>query len=368
MIILQILVIALLFTLVVGAHEFGHYIVARWRGMEVEEFAIGFGPRVASRKDKHGTIWALRAFPLGGFIRTKGMEPKEDGSEVSVPNGFYSKGLLSRALVLFAGPLFSVLFGWLLFYGNAAIYGWENSPYVGEVQADSPAARAGIQPGDRLLSVNGQEIGYFAQFGENVQLAKGEPLKVIVERNGTQMPLTVNAEFKASEIPPEVLASEEYKKDPKPVDEAYAKKRWLVGVMGEENRSVGVIGAFSVANMHTWRVFSETAKMFSKPERLSQEVGGVITIGRVAGDAVNQGVSYFIIISALISISLGIINMFPIPLLDGGQLLVVGIEALRGGRRLSLKTQEALGFVGILIIAALFFTVTYLDIGRLING
>jgi regulator of sigma E protease len=255
-----------------------------------------------------------------------------------------------------------------LFFGNAAAYGWDNSPYVGEVQPDSPAARAGIQPGDRLRSVNGQDIGYFQQFGENVQLAKGKPLALVLERDGKPVQLTVAPEFKASEVPPEVLASEEYKKDPKPIDEAYAKKRWLVGLMGEETRQVGIVGAFGVANMHTWRVFSETAKMFARPERLSQEVGGVITIGRVAGAAVEQGLSYFIVISALISISLGIINMFPIPLLDGGQLLVVGIEALRGGRRLSLKTQEALGFVGILIIAALFLTVTYLDIGRLING
>ncbi|MEO7453243.1 MAG: RIP metalloprotease [Fimbriimonadales bacterium] len=368
MIILQILVIALLFTLVVGAHEFGHYLFARWRGMDVEEFAIGFGPRMASRTDKHGTVWALRAFPLGGFIRTKGMEPKEDGSEVTVPNGFYSKGLISRALVLIGGPLFSFLFGWLLFFGNAAAYGWENSPYVGTVQPDSPASVAGIQTGDRLVSVNGKEIGYFAQFGEEVQEADGKPLNVVVERDGSPIPLTVTAEFKASEIPQDVLASDEYKEDTEAYKKAFAEKRWLVGVMGERTRPVGLVGAVSVANMNTWRVVSETAKIFAKPERLSKEVGGVIMIGQAAGEAVNQGLSYFIILSALISVSLGIINLIPIPLLDGGQLLVVGIEALRGGRRLSLKTQEALGFVGILIIAALFLTVTYLDVGRLING
>jgi regulator of sigma E protease len=367
MIILQILVIALLFTLVVGAHELGHYLFARWRGMDVEEFAIGFGPRVASRKDKHGTVWALRAFPLGGFVKTKGMEPKEDGSEVNVPNGFYAKGLGSRALVLVAGPLFSFLFGWLLFFGNAAAFGWENSPYVGEVEAGSPAAKAGIQPGDRLVSIDGEDITMFGELGMGVQEKKGKPLNLVVERDGSLIPLTLTAEFKAPGVPPEVANSNEYKNDPE-LQKAYAEKRWLVGVMGERSRDVGVVGAVGVANMHTWRVISETAKIFAKPERLSQEVGGVISIGRAAGAAVEQGISYFIVLSALISVSLGIINLIPIPLLDGGQLLVVGIEALRGGKRLSLKTQETLGFVGILIIAALFLTVTYLDVGRLVSG
>ena len=367
MIILQILVIALLFTLVVGAHEFGHYLFARWRGMDVEEFAIGFGPRVASRKDKHGTVWALRAFPLGGFIKTKGMEPKEDGSEVTVPNGFYAKGLGSRALVLFAGPLFSFLFGWLLFFGNAAGFGWENSPYVGEVEPNSPAAKAGIQPGDRLLSVNGEPIAMFSELGMNVQEQKDKPLNLIVDRKGAQVPLTLKAEFRSPTVPAEVLQSEDYKKDPE-MQKAYAEKRWLVGVMGEPSRKVGIAGAATVASMQTWRVISETAKIFAKPQRLAQEAGGVISIGRAAGAAVEHGLSYFIVLSALISVSLGIINLIPIPLLDGGQLLVVGIEALRGGKRLSLKTQEAMGLVGILIIAALFLTVTYLDIGRLVSG
>ena len=367
MIILQILVIATLFTLVVGAHELGHYLFARWRGMDVEEFAIGFGPKLWSRKDKHGTLWAIRAFPLGGFVRTKGMEPKADGSEVTVPNGFYAKGLGSRALVLVAGPLFSFLFGWLLFFGNAAGFGWTNSPYVGDVQPDSPAAKAGIVKGDRLVSLDGKELLAFTELGEGVQTAKGNPMNLLIERDGKQMPLTIAAEFKAPTIPKEILESDEYKND-KELQESYSEKRWLLGLAGEKNRPVGLMGAAAVASEQTWRVVSETVKIFAKPQRLSQEVGGVISIGKAAGEAVNQGISYFLVLSALISVSLGLINLIPIPILDGGQLLVVGIEALRGGRRLSLKTQEAMGFVGILIIAVLFVTVTYLDIGRLVSG
>lgn len=367
MIILQIVIIALLFTLVVGAHELGHYLFAKWRGMTVEEFAIGFGPKVWTRKGKNGTDFSLRALPLGGFVKIKGMEPKPDGSEVTVENGFYAKGLGSRALVLFAGPLFSFLFGWILFFGNALGFGWNNAPFVGEVVKDSPAFKAGIQSGDKLISVNGDKLEAFTDLGEAVQTAKGSEMTLVIERNGAQQTIPLKAEFTAPTLTSEILNSEEYKNDPE-VRKQLNEKRWLVGVGKPDAQQVGVIGAAGIASEQTWRVISETVKVFQSPKRLAQEAGGVISIGKAAGEAVERGLSYFLMLSALISVSLGLINLIPIPLLDGGQLLVVFLEWLRGGRRLSIKTQEALGFVGILIIAALFLTVTFLDIGRLTRG
>lgn len=367
MIILQVLIIALLFTLVVGAHELGHYLFARWRGMTVEEFAIGFGTKVISRKDRNGTEFSLRVLPLGGFVRIKGMEPKEDGSEVTVANGFYAKGLGSRAIVLFAGPLFSFLFGWLLFFGNAAGFGWNNAPYVGDVIEGSPAAKSGIRTGDKLVSINGTPLQAFTELGEAVQEAKGSQMSLVIERNGVKQTLPLIAEFTAPTLTPEILNSEEYKSDPE-VRKQLNEKRWLVGVGQPDPISVGVIGAAGIATKQTWMVISETVKVFRSPGRLAKEAGGVISIGKAAGQAVERGLSYFLMLSGLISVSLGLINLIPIPLLDGGQLLVVFLEWLRGGRRLSIKTQEALGFVGILIIAALFLTVTFLDIGRLTSG
>jgi regulator of sigma E protease len=371
LIILQIVVILVLFTLVVSAHEFGHYLFARWRGMDVEEFCVlglPFGKKVVLGTTKSGMKVVIHPFcPLGGFVRIKGSEPAPDGSETRIPNGFYNRGLGSRALVLFAGPLFSFLFGWVLFFGNAAAFGWDNAPFVGEVEPGSPASKAGIAKGDRLLTIDGKAIQAFTDLGVAVQEAKGNTMSLIVERSGAEVPIALKAEFKAPTLPPEVLNSEEFKNDPA-VQKAAKEKRWLVGVAAEESHPVGIAGAAGVATNQTWRVISETAKIFAKPERLSKEVGGVISIGKAAGDAVKHGLSYFLMLSGLISVSLGIINLLPIPLMDGGQLMVVAIEALRGGKRLSIKTQEALGFVGILIIAALFLTVTYLDIGRLTSG
>lgn len=367
MIILQILIIALLFTLVVGAHELGHYLFARWRGMTVEEFAIGFGPKIASRKAKNGTEFALRAFPLGGFVRIKGMEPKEDGSEVTVSNGFYSKGLWSRALVLFAGPLFSFLFGWLLFFGDTAAYGWQNSPYIGTVEAGSPAEQAGVVPGDMILSVAGKPVDAFGDVAGPIQEAEGKPVEIVLRRGDRVVESSIAAVFRQPTIPEEIRNSDEFKNDPK-VRKEREEKRWLVGIGGELSHPVGVIGAASVATKQTWRVLYETGKILASPSKLAENAGGVITIGKAAGQAVDRGLSYFLLLSGLISVSLGIINLLPIPLMDGGQLMVVFLEWLRGGRRLSMKTQEVLGFAGLVIIAILFLTVTFLDIGRLTNG
>ncbi|MDQ2986948.1 MAG: M50 family metallopeptidase [Armatimonadota bacterium] len=371
MIILQILIIVALFTLVVGAHEFGHYLFARWRGMDVEEFCflgLPFGRKIVLGQTKSGTKVVIHPFcPLGGFVRIKGSEPAADGSETRIPNGFYSRGLGSRALVLFAGPLFSFLFGWLLFFGDAAAFGWQNSPYIGTVEVGSPAEEAGIEPGDMILKVDGTEVNSFTDVAAPIQAAEGKPVTVEYVRDRNLVTVNIAAEFKAPTLTEEIKNNPVYKES-KELQAEYKKKKWFVGIGSEDAHPVGILGAASVASQQTWRVIAETGKILGSPGRLAKEAGGVISIGKLAGQAVDHGLSYFLALSALISVSLGIINLLPIPLMDGGQLMVVFLEWLRGGRRLSMKTQEALGFVGILIIAALFFTVTYLDIGRLVRG
>lgn len=371
MIILQILIILALFTLVVGAHELGHYLFARWRGMDVEEFCflgLPFGRKIVLGQTKSGTKIVIHPFcPLGGFVRIKGSEPAADGSETKIPNGFYSRGLGSRALVLFAGPLFSFLFGWMLFFGDAAAFGWQNSPYIGTVEAGSPAEKSGVRPGDRILRVDGTEVGSFTDVAAPIQAAEGKPVLVEYERSGSVVRSSIVAEFKTPTLTDEIKNNPAYRES-KELQAEYRKKKWFVGIGSEDARPVGIMGAASVATQQTWRVIAETAKILASPGRLAKEAGGVISIGTAAGKAVDHGLSYFFALSALISVSLGIINLLPIPLMDGGQLMVVFLEWLRGGRRLSMKTQEALGFVGLLIIAALFLTVTYLDIGRLARG
>jgi regulator of sigma E protease len=358
LILLQILIIALLFTIVVGVHELGHFLFARWRGMEGEEFAIGFGKKLLCTKCSRGTEYCLRAIPLGGFVRIKGMEPRADGSETQISRGFYSKSLSSRALVLFAGPLFSILFGYLFFFSEISIYGRRDAPVIGEVAAKSAAEKAGLLAGDTILSLNGTAIDRFSDLRDLVQKSKGEPLRVGIARGGRVLTISLAATNEKLEIPKELIGTPEAKKLP--------KTHWVIGVLPKEFVKVGIGEAASLAGHNTLYIVTETAKVLSSPARIKEEAGGIISIGRAAGQAVDYGVSYFITLAALISVSLGLMNLLPIPLMDGGQLMVVLVEALRGGRRLSLRTQEVIGIVGIVIIGILFVGVTYLDIGRLI--
>ncbi|MBA3725612.1 MAG: RIP metalloprotease [Armatimonadetes bacterium] len=359
MIVLQILVIALLFTIVVGVHELGHFLFARWRGMEVEEFAVGFGKKVFCTKCSKGTEYCLRAIPLGGFVRIKGMEPKPDGSETSISRGFYSRGLGSRALVLFAGPLFSILFGYVFFFGEIAAFGRKDAPVIGEVSGGSAADKAGLRAGDKIVAVDAKPIERFTEIRGLVQESKGKELSLTVERASRRLQVPVSPTYEKVQIP------QEFKDDPGVKD--LPAKQFQLGVKPAPSVPVGLGEAAAVALDNTKMIVTETAKVLTNPARLKKEAGGIISIGKAAGQAVEYGVPYFISIAALISVSLGLINLLPIPLMDGGQLMVVLVEALRGGRRLSLRTQEVLGVVGIVMIGILFISVTYLDIGRLLD-
>ncbi len=335
----------------------------------MEEFSLGFGPKIISRKCSRGTEYVLRALPLGGFVRTKGMEPKADGSESRVENGFYAKGLGSRALVLIAGPLFSILFGYLLFFAGYAAFGEgkpADDPVVGEVIPNKPAAKAGLAEGDRILGVSGQHVSKFNEMKEIIQAFEkknpNKPVPIEISRGGqaitiSVMPVLDKEAVKAGPDFKPVLDS-----DGKPVIEP----QWRIGVWPKIiDVPVSIPTATSLAAQMCWNIISETGRVLAHPKELKENAGGIISIGQAASRVPQEGLPYFMRLAALISVSLGLINLLPIPLMDGGQLLVVGVEALRGGRRLSLRTQEIIGFVGIVLILLMFLSVTFLDIGRL---
>jgi regulator of sigma E protease len=368
LIVWQIVAVALLFTVVVAVHELGHYLFAKWRGMEVEEFAIGVGPKAWSRRNKKGELFALRWIPLGGFVRVKGMEPKADGSEVHVANGFYSKGIGARAWVLFAGPLFSVLFGYLFFVVGYFAYGETrqvDAAIVGGMEKDSPAHKAGLQVGDRILSVDGQPVKRFYDFRVLTRPRAGETLPVEVDRKGERVTLSITP----------ILAKNRELAGPdnEPVlDAAGLPVKVTTGWTGAgpdyETVSVTLPRAFALGYQRSWEILSGTVRVLMHPSRLKETAGGPISIATVTGRAAEQGLSMLLVVAAVISLSLGIMNLLPVPPLDGGQLLIAGIEAVRGGRRLSLKVQERVGVLGLAILLLMIVSVFYIDIARMAKG
>lgn len=361
-----ILGVAAVFTIIVGIHELGHFLAARWRGMEVEEFAFGLGKRVLAYTNKRGEVFSLRLVPLGGFVRIKGMEPQADGSEVQVPRGFYSRGLGSRAIVLAAGPAASILGGLVItFLGLVAFGKPEIVPQlrISDVVEKSAAEEAGLLKGDIILEVNGRQAENHAVFLSEVKRSNGAPLSLRVLRGEERFSVTVRPRL-SDEAP---MVDD----DGKPVLDENGKPKtgrgYLVGVSLEQMtrfERVGPLEAAAVATTQTGQIIGGTAAVFTRLGEIKDNVGGPITIGVVSARAAQTGIASLVLLAAIISVSLGLVNLLPIPPLDGGQLLIVGIEALRGGRRLSYQMQNVVALTGLLFVVFLIVAVFSIDINR----
>ncbi len=365
-----ILGIAAVFTVIVGIHELGHFLAARWRGMDVEEFAIGFGKRVLAYTNKRGEVFSVRAVPLGGFVRIKGMEPKEDGSEVHVPAGFYSKGLGSRAIVLAAGPFASVFGGLVITWLGFVAFGKPDlAPElrIASIEAASAAEEAGLRAGDVIVQVNGKKPEEPGVFRLEVQRSAGAPVALGIRRGDEALTVAVRPRL-SDQVP---LVDEkgqpllDENKQPK------LGKGYLAGVRIEPVtvfHRVGVIEAAKLASAQTWQIVAGTAAVFTRVSELKDNVGGPITIGVFSARAAQTGIASLVLLAAIISISLGLVNLLPIPPLDGGQLLIVGVEAARGGRRLSFAAQNAIALMGLLFVVFLVVAVFSIDINRWVGG
>lgn len=333
----------------------------------VDKVPVRFRPLLA-RTDKHGTEFSLLCWPLGGFAAIKGMHPREDGSETQISQGFYSKSPFARFCVLFAGPLFSVLLGVVLLAGTTIAFGKQvpdSAPIIGNLGQDSAAAKAGIKIGDKILTVNGEPVETF--FGVTKIVRKsltkvGDkyvpiPVQVTIERKGTPMGLVVIP--KVDNVASPVL-NEKFE----PTDEVAIQAKFGLGPrIAREKVPVG--DAIANAAVQPIKLIQGIAKTFSKPAALAENVGGPAAIAQQLGDASKDGLESVIVSAALLSLSLGIMNLLPIIPLDGGQIVIALAEMLRGGRRLSIQLQSLLSTVGVFLIFALMITVVTMDIGRL---
>ncbi len=371
--ILQVAVVFLLMiTLLVAAHELGHYLFARLFRMGVLEFSLGFGRpklftwrRTRARLDDGGEIeteFNVRAWPLGGFVRILGMEPQEDGSETRIANGFYSKPAWQRFVVLLAGPVFSVLTGlFVLAPVYLSVGAVRESTTIADVDPTFGAYAAGVRQNDVVVAIDGRPVrtGYEARTLVRDRLSGEIALKLL--RGGR--PLEVSVVPKVDQEPMPTMGE---RGDPN-LGEQRRQARLGIRFL-PVRRPLGPMGAFAEAGAKTLESVKGFGFLLSRPKVAKENVNGIVGMVGRTSEAVDSGLEDTFGLAALLSISIGLFNLIPIPPLDGGQMLIAAIEMLRSGKRLSLRLQNTFFTIGFALMVTLFVGVFVLDISRRLGG
>jgi len=359
-------------TVLVFVHELGHFLLARWNGVKVEVFSVGFGHELWGFNDKHGTRWRLSSVPLGGYVKmfgegdmVTGVDDTEDRpmtvDEKKV--SFHHKKLHQRTAVVAAGPLANFLFAVLVFWLINAAFGVPKLlSAVGEVMEDTAAAEAGVQAGDLILSINGQEIEEFNELSDIVSVNAGVSLDFEILRGDQVLHLSAT---------PRPWRDAETADDDKAENHAPTSSRGLLGVRPSmdhvETERTGIFEGLVLGAEQTYfftaNILSGLGEMFSG-ERSAKELGGVLSIAQYSGEAAQSGIVGTLRFLAILSINLGLINLFPVPVLDGGHLVFYFFEALRG-KPLSQKLQEYSFRFGLVLVLLLMLFATWNDFGRL---
>jgi len=349
----QILFFLLVITPIVFIHELGHYWAARRAGVVVEVFSIGFGPELYAWMDRHGTRWRIAALPLGGYVKMRGDQNAASIASASarrIEGSFAGAGVFQRIGIVAAGPIANFLLGILLFAGiymgacKAFI-----PPVVGEVMEEGAAIEAGLKEGDKILAIDGVNIDDFNEMRAIIFENPNRELLFEIDRRGDNFTLSVT------------------------LKSAYSKEYDLhYGVLGVrsstagEFRKLGVAEALYTASIDTVNLCAAMLRGIGRlvtGQASSGEIGGPVRIAELTADAAQQGLAAFIIFTALISINLGLINLFPIPALDGGHLVFFLIEAVIG-KPLPDGVQDKLNRVGVSLLLSLMVVVISLDIVR----
>lgn len=340
---MSITIIATIFVfgLLVLFHEFGHFITAKMVGMRVDEFAIGFGPKLVSYKYGE-TLYSIRIIPLGGFNKIAGMDPDEEQDDRS----YNAKPIWARMLVILAGSFMNFVLPILLFciiFISSGINTPSPDPVLGEVLPQKAAAQAGLKAGDKIVAIDGVTIESWRSFVEKVQVSEGKVLEIQFVREGQQ--------FATSLIPEYDVAS----------------KRALIGVMSSVStyypgvfESIGL--SFQNTGLIIVRMLEGLAQMFTGSAEA--DLAGPIGVAQMAGEVAQMGFVPLLQFAAFLSINLGIINLLPVPALDGGHFVTLVLEAFRG-KPLGAKSIQYAQMVGFFLLIGLMLVATFKDIVRL---
>jgi regulator of sigma E protease len=344
-------------TVLVFFHELGHFWIARRNGVRVETFSIGFGPELFGFNDRHGTRWKFSALPLGGYVKMFGEADTlltEDGQErVMTPEeravSFSHKRLRQRAAIVVAGPLANFILAIVLMTGLYTFYG---KPYsaniVGEIVPGSVAEAVGVKAGDRIVEINGHRTDSFEEIAAFVGLAAGAELDMLIERAGQTLHIVAQPALTENR-------------------DLMGNKQRQLGIRSTAEGGVthyGPLDAVSEALRETWRMTTGTLTAVGQiidGSRSAGELGGVLRIAKLSGDVASIGFAALVSFAALLSINLGLINLFPIPMLDGGHLAFYAAEAVRG-RPLGARAQEWGFRIGLALVLSLVLFVTWNDL------
>lgn len=381
---MTIVIALLLFGIIILIHEFGHFLLAKKNGVTINEFSIGMGPKIYS-KEKDGTEYSIRILPIGGYVS---MEGEEDGfdnseddetfededteileedlisnnenklddiyeafddefydSEVAINEGsFAEKTVLQRASIIFAGPLFNFI-GCIGFLVALFLMIGVPTTKVGTLIDDAPAQAVGIKVGDEIKSINGQDVDSSTDITDIISASKGEEVEVVVNRQGKDMEFNLNPVFN---------------KD---------SQTYIIGITFD--RTKNIVRSFTNAITTTWDITVQMVDFLGKlvtgkvAGGISNSVAGPVGVIGMVSDAAKTGIVNLLYLGAVISLNLGIMNLVPFPALDGGRLLLLLIEALRGGKKLDPNKEAMINIVGMGVLMAFMLFITYKDILRL---
>jgi len=351
--------------LVVFFHELGHFLIGRLCGVKVEAFSLGFGPELFGFDDRYGTHWRIAALPLGGYVKFLGEAngasmPDETAINAMSPEerklSFSAQKVWRRAAIVAAGPIANFVLAIIIFTGIFYVHGRSIlMPIVESVAADSAAEAAGFQPGDLIVSIDGVKIDSFEDMQRIVQGSSDAQLNFVVDRDGKLVELAATPQRRDVTTP-------------------FGTTR--VGVLGVQSRAkpenwhiqtYGLAESVKLAGSETWFVIARTGRYLAgllAGQESADQLSGPIRIAEISGEMAKIGPAALLNLAAILSISVGLLNLLPVPLLDGGHLIYYGLEAMRG-KAMNERAQQ-FGFkIGIMLVTSLMIFATYNDILRL---
>ncbi|MBO8167755.1 MAG: RIP metalloprotease RseP [Thermoanaerobacteraceae bacterium] len=339
---MTLLATILIFGVLIFIHEFGHFIVAKRVGISVEEFSLGMGPKVLGKKVGE-TLYSLRAFPVGGFVRMAGMEPGEEAPE---GRGFNEKPVLERMSVIFAGPFMNFLLAIVLFVIVYMILGVAvptNENVVGQTIPGRAAEQAGLKSGDRIIAVNGQQVENWNELTDIIHGKAGQRITLTVVRDGKKLFFEITPEY-----------------DPE-------RKVGLIGIYPTtELKRFGVLQSVWLGLKQSYEITKGIIGGFAQviTGQEQAQVAGPIGIYSIIGQAVQFGLTSVFNFAGILSLHLGLINLFPIPALDGSRLVFLAFEGLRG-KPVDPNKENLIHFIGFALLMLLMVVITYNDLVKL---